>query len=285
LVRYDWDNGSVVTVPATQTGPGIFQATATNTYTSRGDICNYHPRATLVVNGVICTSSSQDQIVTVWDDDDHNGGRMNINPVISALIFSSLGAVGINSLKRAKIYGDVAIAIFFSAGLAVAVVILSLAKGFNVDLFSYLFGSILTVNETDLQVMLGLGIFILGTVVIFYKELFYITFDEISARASGIPVEKLNTLLVVLTAITVVISLKIVGILLVSSLLVVPVATSLQISRNFKETILISMIFAILSVVVGLIISFYFNLASGGAIVLTSVIVFLIVMIYKNRIG
>jgi len=210
---------------------------------------------------------------------------LNINPVISALIFSSLGAVGINSLKRAKIYGDVAIAIFFSAGLAVAVVILSLAKGFNVDLFSYLFGSILTVNETDLQVMLGLGIFILGTVVIFYKELFYITFDEISARASGIPVEKLNTLLVVLTAITVVISLKIVGILLVSSLLVVPVATSLQISRNFKETILISMIFAILSVVVGLIISFYFNLASGGAIVLTSVIVFLIVMIYKNRIG
>jgi zinc transport system permease protein len=208
-----------------------------------------------------------------------------VYPVVSALIFSALSAIGINSLRRAKIYGDVAIAIFFSAGLAVAVVILSIANGFNVDLFSYLFGSILTVNETDLQVMLGLGIFTLGAVVIFYKELFYITFDEISARASGIPVEKLNTLLVVLTAITVVISLKIVGILLVSSLLVVPVATSLQISRNFKGTILISIIFAILSVVVGLIISFYFNLASGGAIVLTSVIVFLIVMIYKNSIG
>ncbi len=210
------------------------------------------------------------------------GLLLNVNPVISALIFSALSAVGINSLRRAKIYGDVAIAIFFSAGLAVAVVILSLAKGSNVDLFSYLFGSILTVNETDLYVMLGLGIFTLGVVIIFYKELFYITFDEISARASGIPVEKLNTLLVVLTAITVVISLKIVGILLVSSLLVVPVATSLQISRNFKETILISMIFAILSVVVGLIISFYFNLASGGAIVLTSVVIFLMAMIYKR---
>lgn len=207
---------------------------------------------------------------------------LNVYPVISALIFSVLSAVGINGLKRAKIYGDVAIAIFFSAGLAVAVVLLSLAKGFNVDLFSYLFGSILTVNETDLEVMLGLSIFILGAVIIFYKELVYITFDETSAKASGIPAEKLNTLLVVLTAITVVVSLKIVGILLVSSLLVVPVAASLQISRNFRETILSSMIFAILSVVAGLIISFYFNLAAGGAIVLTSVIIFLIVMIYKN---
>ncbi len=210
------------------------------------------------------------------------GLLLNVYPVISALIFSVLSAIGINSLKRAKIYGDVAIAIFFSAGLAVAVVILSLAKGFNVDLFSYLFGSILTVNETDLQVMMGLGIFILGAVFIFYKELFYITFDEISARASGIPVEKLNTLLVVLTAVTVVVSLKIVGILLVSSLLVVPVATSLQISRNFRETILSSIIFGIFSVIAGLIISFYLNLAAGGAIVLTSVIVFLIVMIYKK---
>jgi zinc transport system permease protein len=207
---------------------------------------------------------------------------LNVNPVLTALIFSVLSAIGINRLKGAKIFGDVAIAIFFSAGLAVAVVLLSLARGFNVDLFSYLFGSILTVNESDLQVMLGMGVFTLAAVVIFYKELFYITFDEVSARASGIPVEKLNTLLVVLTAITVVVSLKIVGILLVSSLLVVPVATSLQIARNFKETILSSMVFAIFSVVMGLIFSFYFNLAAGGAIVLTSVVIFLIVMIYKK---
>ena len=213
------------------------------------------------------------------------GLLLNIYPVITALIFSILSAIGINSLRRAKIYGDVAIAIFFSAGLAVAVVILSLARGFNVDLFSYLFGSILTVNETDLQVMLGLGIFTLGAVVIFYKELFYITFDEISARASGIPVEKLNTLLIVLTAITVVVSLKIVGILLVSSLLVVPVATGLQFSRNFRETILSSMAFAVFSVIAGLIISYHFNLAAGGAIVLTSVIVFLIVMLFKKYAG
>lgn len=205
-----------------------------------------------------------------------------VYPVVSALIFSVLSALGINYLRRARIYGDLAIAIFFSAGLAVAVVILSLARGFNVDLFSYLFGSILTVNETDLTIILGLGILTLGTVYIFYKELFYITFDETTARASGIPVEKLNTLLIVLTAVTVVISLKIVGVLLVSSLLAVPVATSLQISRSFRGTMLSSMIFAIFSVVLGLIISFYFNLAPGGAIVLTSITLLLITIIYKN---
>jgi zinc transport system permease protein len=210
---------------------------------------------------------------------------LNVYPVVSALIFSVLSALGINSLKRARIYGDLTIAIFFSAGLAVAVVILSISNGFNVDLFSYLFGSILTVNDTDLQIIFGLGILVLGAVFIFYKELFYTTFDETSARAGGIPVEKLNTLLIVLTSVTVVVSLKIVGVLLVSSLLVVPVATSLQVSRSFRGTILTSMVFAVFSVVSGLIISFYFNLAAGGAIVLTSVVIFLIVMIYKNSIG
>ncbi len=81
-IRYDWGNGRVVTVPAINVGPGIFEATATNTYTSAGDICNYHPQSTLIVNGVVCSSSTQEQIVTVWDNDDHNGGHMHINPVV-----------------------------------------------------------------------------------------------------------------------------------------------------------------------------------------------------------
>ncbi len=81
-IIYDWDDGTAVTVPATPAGAGIFQATAAHTYTSSGNICNYHPQATLIVNGVICTSSVQEQIVTVWDDDDHNGGEMHINPLV-----------------------------------------------------------------------------------------------------------------------------------------------------------------------------------------------------------
>jgi hypothetical protein len=88
-IRFDWDNGKVVTVPATEVRKGVFEAVATNTYTSAGNRCNYHPRATLVVNGVRCTSSTQEQIVTVWDDDDHNGGDMRINPVIWPICFGS----------------------------------------------------------------------------------------------------------------------------------------------------------------------------------------------------
>ncbi|MCZ7399742.1 MAG: metal ABC transporter permease [Candidatus Methanoperedens sp.] len=208
----------------------------------------------------------------------------NVYPIITALLFSAISALGINRLRKTKVHGDVAIAIFFSAGLAVAVVLLSLANGFNVNLFSYLFGSILTVNETDLQIVMGLGILTVGAIILFYKEFVYLTFDEESAIVSGIPVDKLNDALVILTAITVVVSIKIVGILLVSSLLVVPTAISLQISKNFKETILFSTVFAILSVVTGLISSYYFNIATGGAIVLVSIIFFIAITLYKNYI-
>lgn len=97
-IRFDWDNGTVITVPATQTAPGVFQATAANTYTSQGDICNYHPRATLIVNDVVCTSSAQEQIVTVWDDDDHNGGRMHISPEIYPVCFGNSANVRFQDL-------------------------------------------------------------------------------------------------------------------------------------------------------------------------------------------
>lgn len=206
----------------------------------------------------------------------------NVYPMFTALIFSAVSALGINGLRKTRIHGELAIAIFFSAGLAVAVVLLSFAKGFNVDLFSYLFGSILTVNETDLQMILLLGILTVGAIILFYKEFVYLTFDEDSAKVSGIPVDGLNNVLVVLTAITVVMSIKIVGILLVSSLLVVPAAASLQISRNFKDAILFSIVVAILSVIMGLMGSYYFNIATGGAIVLVSIVLFVAVMLYKS---
>lgn len=81
-ISYDWNDGTIQTVPAVNVGPGIYQATLSHIYTSAGSICNYHPEATLVVNGVFCGSSSQQQIVTVWDDDDHNGGHMHIDPTV-----------------------------------------------------------------------------------------------------------------------------------------------------------------------------------------------------------
>ncbi|NLK54169.1 MAG: PKD domain-containing protein [Bacteroidales bacterium] len=99
-IRLDWDNGSVVTVPAIQSGPGVFSATASNTYTSAGRICNYHPKATLIVNGTLCTSSTQEQIVTVWDDDDHNGGNMHINPEIYPVCYGNSANVRFQDLTQ-----------------------------------------------------------------------------------------------------------------------------------------------------------------------------------------
>lgn len=99
-IRYDWNNGTIVTVPAIQTGSGVFQATATNTYTSAGNLCNYHPQATLIVNGVLCTSSTQEQIVTVWDDDDHNGGHMHISPTVYPICFGNSADVRFQDLTQ-----------------------------------------------------------------------------------------------------------------------------------------------------------------------------------------
>ncbi|MGE5349018.1 MAG: PKD domain-containing protein [Actinomycetota bacterium] len=99
-IRFDWDNGTVETRPAVETAPGVYEATAIITYTSAGNVCNYHPQATLVVNGVLCTSSSQEQIVTVWDDDDHNGGEMHINPVVYPICFGNSANVRFQDLTQ-----------------------------------------------------------------------------------------------------------------------------------------------------------------------------------------
>jgi len=99
-IRFDWDNGTVETVPAVRTGPGVFEATAIITYTSAGSVCNYHPQATLMVNGVLCTSSSQEQIVTVWDDDDHNGGHMHISPTVYPICFGNSANVRFQDLTQ-----------------------------------------------------------------------------------------------------------------------------------------------------------------------------------------
>ncbi len=211
------------------------------------------------------------------------GMLFGIDPILSALVFSVLGAFGIQKLKQQKVYGDSAIAIFFSFGLALGVILISLSRGFNADLYSYLFGSILAVREQDIILISLLGLGVLSTVYLFYKELFYITFDESSARASGLPVEKLDTLLVVLTSIIVVLSMQIVGILLVSSLIVIPASTALLLFKSFKKTIMGAIVIAITAVIVGLISAYYFNLAAGGAIVMVLVAAFSAVFFFRKR--
>jgi len=205
-----------------------------------------------------------------------------VYPLLSALVFSVLAALGIERLKKMKVYGDAAIAIFFSFGLALGVVVISLSKGFTVDLFSYLFGSILAVSRNDLFFISALGITTITVIWIFYKELLYITFDEDSARASGIAVERVNMALILLTAMAVVMSMRIVGILLVSSFMVIPASTALILCRSFKQAMFVSIFIGTASAVAGLFASYYLDLAAGGAIVLVLVALFFLTLLYKS---
>lgn len=206
-----------------------------------------------------------------------------VYPLWMALMFSIGAALAIEQLRKSyEQYAELAIAIIMSAGIGTAVVLISLAKGFNVDLFGYLFGSITTVLKEDIWLIGGLGIFIILAIRLLYKELFYIAFDEESARLAGIPVKWINLFFILMIAITITVSMRIVGALLVSSLMVIPVATSLQIAKSFKQATVLAVVFAQLAVISGIIISYYFELASGGTIVLLSVLILLVVIGGKN---
>jgi len=213
------------------------------------------------------------------------GMFFKVYPLLAALIFSVLAALGIQKLKQMKVYSDSAIAIFFSFGLALGVMLVSLSHGFNTDLMSYLFGSILAVSEADILLIFCVGLSTLAALALFYKELFYITFDEESARAAGVPVERLNTMLLVLTAVAVVLSMQVVGILLVSSFIVIPASIALPLCRSFRQSILASILISIASVIAGLFLAYYFDLAAGGAIVLVLVAAFAAMIVYKKIIA
>jgi len=211
------------------------------------------------------------------------GVLLGIYPIGMALLFSVIAALGIEKLrKNYDKYEELPIAIILSAGIGLAVVLISLGKSINFDLAGYLFGKITTVLPMDLWIIIVLGFFILLTVKLLYKELFYIAFDETCARLAGIPVSLINLLFIVLIATTVTLSMRIVGVLLVSSLMVIPVATSLQIAKSFKQAMIYSIVFAEISVILGIFISYYLELASGGTIVLLSVLILILVIIGKR---
>ncbi|MCL4339263.1 metal ABC transporter permease [Patescibacteria group bacterium] len=213
------------------------------------------------------------------------GLLLKINPLIT-VIASAVGAsVVIERLRLSKrIYGESALSIFLSGSLALAIVLISVANGFSVDLFNYLFGSIVTVKTADVYIILTIGILILLTVIAFYKELVYITFDEEAARVGGIPTRFINTLLIILTAFTVAVAIPIVGILLISALIVIPVVAALQLRRSFIKTILYAEVISIFSVLSGIIGSFYLNLSAGGVIVLINLFILLLTFSFQKYI-
>lgn len=209
----------------------------------------------------------------------------NFYPLWGAIIFSVAAAVGIEKLrKNFSQYAELSISIVLSASIGLAVLMISLADSFNADLMSFLFGSIIAVTSKDIILIAGIGLFIILSVWLLYKELLYITFDEEGAELAGMPTGALNIFFTVLTALTIVVAMRVVGILMISSMLVVPVAASLQISKSFKSTMSYSVVFALLAVILGLSASYYFNLAPGGTIVVLSVMILLIVIGVKKYI-
>lgn len=206
-----------------------------------------------------------------------------LNPILTALGVTIVASLGIEKLRTSKrIYGESALALFLSGSLALAIVLLSLAHGFNTNLFNYLFGSIVTVTASDIYTIVILAVIVIGVLLLFYKELVFVTFDEDAAKVSGIPTRLINTILILLAAVTVSLSIPIVGVLLISALIVVPVVTALQLRNNFIKTIFWAEIISLFSVISGIFLSFYLNLSTGGTIVLIMLAIFIFIFGIKK---
>jgi zinc transport system permease protein len=198
-------------------------------------------------------------------------------PFYMAIPIVMASALGILKLiDKARLYGDAAIGIVSSLGIAGGILIASAAGGFNIDLFSYLFGNILAISRVEVWTSILLCFCLIVVIALYYHELLAITFDEESAKASGIKTTRINRILVLLTALTVVLAMKVVGIMLVSALLIIPPVTALQCARGFKTTIIISCLTGIVAVMAGVTISFVLDLPAGASIVIVSFGIFLV---------
>ncbi|MFC5750068.1 metal ABC transporter permease [Actinomadura rugatobispora] len=201
------------------------------------------------------------------------------SPVMGALVVSVLGAVAIEVLReRSRSGADVALALLFYGGLAGGV-ILTNAEGGGANLQSYLFGSISSVSVSDLYVVAALAVAVLAIVALFGRELFLLCQDEEVARASGLPTRFLSILIAATAAVTVVIAMRAIGLLLVSALMIVPVAAAQQLTRGFRATMLLAMAVGVLSAVSGLAGSFQYDLPPGPSIVLLALAVFMVAVI------
>ena len=209
---------------------------------------------------------------------------LGVSPVLGALVVALAGAVGIERLRaRGALQGDAALAVFLSGGFALAVVLISLARGFNADLFAILFGSILTVTSRRRLAHRRAGRGRHGGDRGLYRQLLAITLNEDLARTSGVPVAALNLLLTVLTALTTVVAMRMVGVLLVSAMIVIPALTGFALGRSFHTATAIAIGIALLSMTSGLIAAYYLRLAAGGAVVLAALLIFAAASLARRR--
>jgi zinc transport system permease protein len=218
------------------------------------------------------------------------GLALNAAPVWVALAVAVVGAAAVERLRASgRASGDLALALFFYGGIAGGVVLTSVRGSLDASIFSYLFGSILTVRPSDVWLVVGLGGAIVATLAITGRALFAVVVDEESARVAGIPVDLLNTVLAVLTAVVIVAAMRVVGILLVAALMVLPVGASQQLTGSFRGTLALGVAFGLVSVVIGLTAARAWGLAAGGSVVLVAAAAFALTSVVgavrRRRVG
>ena len=214
------------------------------------------------------------------------GILLDVSPILTALVAAVLGGVAIELLRsRGGTAGDQALALVFYSGIALGVVLVASAGALNVDLFQYLFGSILTITRTDLAVIAALGAVGLAAIGLLYRPLAAVVIDEEGARVAGVPIGTLNVAVAALAAVTVALSMRVVGILLVAALMVLPVGAASRVAWSMRSTFLLSLAIGLGSALVGLSIAYYADLPPGGTIVLVAAAAFLVALVNDARRG
>jgi zinc transport system permease protein len=211
------------------------------------------------------------------------GLLLGINPLFTALGVSVLAVFGISYMRRKGVApSDSAIAVMLALGFSAGLIIISVSGGFNVELFSYLFGSILTIDQMDLASVLLLGLLVLLFIGFFRRELLSMVFDEEDSRIMGIPTKRLSVAFDLLVAVTIVLSIKVIGTLLVVALLVLPGLSALKLNLSFRKTLLAATGFSVLSTILGIMFSAVFDVATAGLIVFLLVLFFLLSLVYRK---
>jgi ABC-type Mn2+/Zn2+ transport system permease subunit len=203
------------------------------------------------------------------------GVALGVDPVWSAVVFCMVVAWGIGLVSRSgRVKEDTAVGIFFASTMALGVLIIGLLPGYQIDLFGYLFGSILAVTQQDVWTTVAITAIVVGCVAFFYKDLMFVAFDAETAQVTGVPAGRLYFLLITMMALTVVMSIKVVGIVLVSALIVTPAAAAFQLTESFKKMMALAVIFGVSSSVLGLVLADVLGIAPGATIVLLATLAF-----------
>ena len=209
---------------------------------------------------------------------------LDLNPMGMAIVFALL-TVWIAGLlvEKGRMKLDVSIGIFYTSTMAMAIMFIGFMKSYNAELYGYLFGSILSVTPSDLTVIAGLGLAVLAVLFLFYKEFQFIAFDQEMAAASGIPARSLFYLLITLVALTVVVSLKAVGAVLVYAMILIPPASAYQLTHSMKGMMFFSILLGVFSSVSGMFLSFAFDVPSGATIVLLALCLFILTVLFSPK--